>query len=127
MRSAVAAAAIIGAGIIVASGSAIAQTETEVTVTAPRTVHETVGRYAGASSAPMEQVSLSRGVSYADLDLTKDEGMTELENRIKDAADGICKKLELAVPRSGQRHFLRKKASDDAMKQAHEVAAAARK
>ncbi len=41
-----------------------------------------------------EKVQLSRNVSFKDLDLTTPGGASELEQRIRDSADSVCKQLK---------------------------------
>jgi UrcA family protein len=51
-----------------------------------------------ASGQPVEVVHLSRVVSYADLNLATQSGVTQLEKRINDAAKSVCNELELLMP-----------------------------
>lgn len=73
----------------------LAQTATnegEITVTAPRT------RERSPTGIPIEIVTTSRIVSYADLDLKTDPGKAELENRVKLAARKACELLNRLSP-----------------------------
>jgi len=61
----------------------------EIVVTAPRvTVEESRRPTAGRA-----EVSMSYAVGYADLDLTRAENRTELEERVQEAAVEICEFL----------------------------------
>lgn len=64
-----------------------------VTVTAPRIAifERTQGINAGA---PIEQVTFIQQVSYQDLDLKTQKDVTELENRVKGAAEQGCTMLD---------------------------------
>jgi UrcA family protein len=63
----------------------------EITVTAP----EVVRRPAATGRGPnVEVVSVSRGVSYADLDLTTPTGQSTLKSRIHSTAVATCNQLE---------------------------------
>jgi len=82
-------------------GSTFAQSTTatsEVTVQASRATQTTVGT--GANGAPIQNVSLSYGVSTAGLDLSTQTGKAELEKRISNAAMAACKQLGLDFPAS---------------------------
>jgi len=69
----------------------------EITVVAPEVVQrKIVGRT--MIGAPIEVISLSRPVSYADLDLTKQSDADELEKRIGDTAKAACKELNIMYP-----------------------------
>jgi len=107
-RSKLDAIAMVGAvvgGMILSSHPAPAQ-ETpaasapvtqEVTVVAPEVVRETV-RQNGVKGGPIEMLSLSRGVNYADLDLTTQAGVAEFQKRISDTARAACKQIEDEYP-----------------------------
>ena len=80
-------------------GSQTSEGSEEITVTAPRLVQrKIVGR--SMIGAPIEVISLSRKVSYADLDLTTPEGWAELRKRISDTARAACKQLDTMYPDS---------------------------
>src|SRR4051812_38154619 len=68
-----------------------------ITVTAPRTVHrEQVGRT--NAGVPIEEVSLTRVVSTAGLDLTKVADVQMLDKRIADTAREACDNLNPLYP-----------------------------
>ncbi len=48
--------------------------------------------------APVEQATLTRRVSYADLDLTAYAGATTLKRRVREAAGEACRKLDNVYP-----------------------------
>jgi UrcA family protein len=116
------------AAFFAASDSALSQQIEEVTVTAPRQVHQTyvVGR-SPSTGAPIEVTTISRAVSYADLDLSKPSGAAELRSRIDDTAKGLCKELDKLYPMEPKDRSCVKKAADGAMEQADKVIAAASK
>jgi len=100
-----AAGALIG-GSMIAGVPAIAQQtsakpepRTEITVIAPYVVrHQVVGRETGGVHLPIEVISVSRNVSYADLDLAKHSDAAELEKRISDTAKAACDELNSLYP-----------------------------
>ena len=47
---------------------------------------------------PIEETTLKRRVSYADLDLTTYAGATELKRRVREAAREACTKLDSLYP-----------------------------
>ena len=60
-----------------------------ITVLAPYVVHrKVVGR--STIGAPIEVLSVSRSVTYADLNLTKASDAAELKKRISDTAKDAC-------------------------------------
>ena len=68
-----------------------------LTVTAPRVVRHHAGP-AWAMGAPIEVVSLSKSVSFVDLDLATDAGVTEFRKRILYASLDACNQLEAQYP-----------------------------
>lgn len=86
--------AVAGFGLLPSTAGAA---ESEITVIAPYTVHRQVeGR--SATGAEIETVSLSRTVSYADLDLTQPLAFRELESRINRVARQACSDLKRMYP-----------------------------
>jgi UrcA family protein len=71
-------------------------TSAEITVIAPRLIRRDVGRTAGVGTN--EQISLTRHVSYADLDLSKPADAQELEKRVNDMAKVACDQLAALYP-----------------------------
>jgi UrcA family protein len=99
-------AALAAAGALVGAlatpiGSAGAQTTyrtttEEITIIAPHVHHRTIGRsYTGV---PVEELSLSRGVDYSDLDLSRWGDVQVLDYRIRQAAYGACDTLNREYP-----------------------------
>jgi len=87
-------------GVTIGSECAVAQTTEEITVTAPRMVQKSVGRtYSGV---PVQETSISYQLSYADLDLTKTAGVSELDRRIEIMAKQACNGLDNLNPLSGK-------------------------
>ena len=80
------------------------------------------------SGIPIQDVSLSYGVSAADLDLAPAAGAEELEKRVNDAALAACKEVgrqyPLATPSDAE---CAKAAAKEAMVKARELVHAARK
>jgi UrcA family protein len=76
----------------------IAQEMGEVTVQAARVVKKTIGT--SASGVPIEDVSLSYGVSTKGLDLASSAGAMELQKRVTEAAKAACKELGRQIPAS---------------------------
>jgi UrcA family protein len=78
--------------------------------------------------APIEILELSRRVNYTDLDLTRTSGAVELERRVRDTAAAACEELDrqdpLAMSDTDEFSCVRE-ATNDAMKQAKAVIAAA--
>ena len=63
----------------------------EIVVTAPRARR-------GEYGAPIRNVAMSRDVSFADLDLTTNDGARALEARIRSTARNLCRQLEVMHP-----------------------------
>jgi UrcA family protein len=77
-----------------------------------------------------ELISLSRGVSYADLDLSRASGAAELETRVRNAAKEVCQELNRQYPRTGGQYVYAntdcvKKATDDGLEVMRQVIAVA--
>ncbi len=79
--------------------SSIARADTElkaIVVSAGVMTTETIGH--SASGVPMERVTLTHHVSYADLDLASHAGVLALEQRVKDVARLACEQLDKLYP-----------------------------
>ena len=50
---------------------------------------------------PVSEITVRSRVSYADLDLTSDAGVQALKDRIREAAAGACKEMNVRVPAEG--------------------------
>lgn len=93
--------ALFAVGMLAGSAFAVhpvrAVQDDEITVMAPRSIHrEVVGR--SAIGAPIEEISLTRRVSYAGLDLRRPSDMNELQRRIKMTANEACDQLNKLYP-----------------------------
>jgi len=126
-------------GFAGASSPAIAQapppsyeTSEQVIVRAPYVVRR---EPASRSAAPTgfknpELISLSRAVSYADLDLSKPPGVAELQTRVRNTAIQVCQELNERYPKAGGQYVYAntdcvKKATDDGMGVVRQITAVA--
>lgn len=123
---------IAAAGVLLTStflATAVrAQDMGEITVQASRAVVTTVGK--SASGVPIQDISLSYGVSTKGLDLASYAGATELKKRVADAAAAACDEIKRQYPnRPSSTTDIEcvKTASDKAMVQANALIAAAGK
>ena len=112
---------------VLASGMATAQDLEEVKVQATRAFEKkVVGRT--SSNVPIVNISISYGVSVADLDLATTAGAGELEKRVKDTARTACKEISSRYPNATPSDpECAKAAADQAMVKVHELVAAAQK
>ncbi len=90
-------------GAMVFSRAAMAQPEAaapaesqEITIIAPEVVRKTVG--AESRGQPIEIVSTTQEVQFADLDLSKPDDVSTLRQRIKDGAREACRRLDQSAP-----------------------------
>jgi len=104
----------------------------EVIVRAPYVVRREPLARGGAPSSfsNPELISLSRGVNYADLDLSQARGVAELETRVRTTARDVCQELNSRYPRTGGQYVYAntdcvKKATDDGMDAVRQIGAAA--
>ena len=125
-RRALTAATLACAGLALAGSPVLSQPMEEITVTAPRTIHEQVDR-SSMTGAPIERITLTRQVSYADLDLSKTVDANMLKARIADKAIEACKQLDSLYPLLPKDSDCVTKATDGAMEQADAAIAAAGK
>ncbi len=94
--------ALNGAGpVLFAAGlcltaSAFADELPTITIGAGVTTRTVVGR--NAMGTPIEQVTITHRVSYADLDLATRAGAAELERRVKETARTACRQLDDLYP-----------------------------
>ena|SRR5690242_21555250 len=136
LKSTALAAALAVAGSAIAIAPALAQpgaqasAAQEVTVIAPKVARH---HYAGGPrffGAPIEVVSLTKTVSFADLDLTKQADVSTFEARVQATAQAACGDLEIKYPSTyyvpvPADQNCQQTASDQAMALAKEVIAAA--
>jgi len=108
------------------SAIVIAEDMGEVTVQASRVVKKVIGTT--SSGVPIEDISLSYGVSTAGLDLSTSAGAAEMQKRIGNAATAACKELGRQYPNSTTSDAeCVKKATDKAMAKVNELVASAKK
>ena len=79
-----------------------------------------------------ELVSISRAVTYADLDLSKPSGVAELQTRVRNTARDVCGELSRLYPRTSGQYVYGgtdcvRKATDDGMEAIKQVSAVAGK
>jgi UrcA family protein len=84
------------AGSVLINGVVFADQLTEVTVSAARETKIVVGH--SAIGAPVEQITVTRRVSYADLDLASKSGADALEKRVNETAKSSCEDLDKHYP-----------------------------
>jgi UrcA family protein len=107
------------------AGQASAQQIEGVNVEASRIVKERIGTTAD-NLTPINSVSLSYKVSYADLDLATSAGAKALEERVKAASLAACKEITRLYPNaSPDDSACAKKAATEAMVKVRELVAAA--
>ena len=134
-----AAAGALLCGFVTTSSPAVAQAVSasseaneEVTIRAPYVVRREPAPRVGAPSGfrNPELISLSRVVSYADLDLSRASGIAELQTRVRNTARDVCQELNTRYPRTGGQYVYAntdcvKKATDDGMEAIEQVTAVA--
>jgi UrcA family protein len=107
------------------TGIVIAQEMGEVTVQASRVVKKTIGTT--SSGIPIQDISLSYGVTTAGLDLSSSAGAAALQKRVSDAAKAACKELGRQYPDSSTTDAdCVKAATDKAMVKVNAMIAAAK-
>lgn len=112
------------AGISV--NAVIAQDMGEVSVQASRAVKKVIGTT--SSGIPIEDISLSYGVSTNGLDLASSAGAAEMQKRVAEAAKAACKELGRQYPNSTTSDAdCIKGAIDKATPKVNELIAAAKK
>jgi UrcA family protein len=114
---------LVGASL---SAVVVAEDMGEVSVQASRVVKKVIGTT--ASGVPIEDISLSYGVSTAGLDLSTSAGAADMQKRIGNAATAACKELGRQYPTSTTSDAeCVKKATEKAMVKVNELIAAAKK
>ena len=122
---------IATAASVMACGTALAQQNEAITVTAPHSVvHTYVGRT--FTGVPIEEASFTRQVGYSDLNLAMPAGAAALKQRVAAIAAAGCTQLaqsnpyDIEAPLPSNKTCL-KDALDSAIPQANRVILAARK
>ena len=88
--------ALLASGLCLAT-SAFADTPLPtITVEAPAITQRAVGH--NAAGTPLEQVTVTHRVSYADLNLTTHTGAAELKARVRHAAREACRQINDLYP-----------------------------
>jgi len=116
--------ALVAIGFAIAGGPVVAQQVSEIIVEAPRAVTQQVGRT--PTGVPVELITLTRRVSYADLHLAQSADAATLEARINATAKEACKQLDTLYPLLPSDPECVKKAVDGGMVQAKAAIAAAK-
>ncbi len=125
--------------LLSASSPAVAQVDSssseeieQVIVRSPYIVRREPLPRTGAPSAYRnpELLSVSRAVSYADLNLSTRSGVAELESRSRTTARQVCDELNARYPKTGSQYVYAntdcvKQASDDAMVAIRQISAVA--
>jgi len=103
----------------------------QVIITSPYVVRRepVSGPRAGGLNNP-QLVAVSRGVSYADLDLSKPAGVAELQTRARNTARDVCQELTRLYPKAGGQYVYSstdcvKKTTDDGMDLIKQITAVA--
>jgi len=116
--------------LLAASVPALAQMEPaeKITVFAPYIVKKS---NSGAGRTPVTTITISQEVSYQDLDLRSEIGLTTLVGRVRQAAEDICRELGRRYPKSiyvpvSEDKDCAKNAEANGMMEVHAVVAAAR-
>jgi UrcA family protein len=117
-------AAVIASVFCLFAGAAIAQDyyDDEIIVRAPTVEREYTGRRSSIG-APINELTLQRSISTADLDLRYDRDVRELYRRIDRVAYEACDEVERAsrgVPLTTRRDCIRE-ATNEAMAQADDL------
>ena len=84
----------IGGGLAAASHGQPVETVTVEAAREVKVAQTTTG-------IPVSEITVRTRVSYADLDLKTDAGARVLKDRIRDAAAGACKEMDVRVPAEG--------------------------
>lgn len=120
--------ALLAMGLFLTSTSGRAQSIEEITITAPRVVHETIvaGR-SPSTGAPIEETTISRVITFKDLDLTKSSGAEALRSRVRQTARDLCAELDKLYPFETRDPMCVRTSSDRAMVQAENAIAEAKR
>jgi UrcA family protein len=119
-------AALLAAGLCLGSVVFAAEPLKSVTIEAGALTKTPIST--SATGVPLEQVTLTRHVSYEDLDLSTVAGAAELRRRVNATANAACKQLEELYPAQIRNHReCTKAAIAGASRQVEEAIAAASK
>src|SRR5512146_2693504 len=88
--------ALLASGLCLATSVFADTPMPTITVQAPAVTKSVVGRT--AYGTPIEQVTVTHRVSYADLNLDTDTGKAELKARVKEAARAACGQIKELYP-----------------------------
>jgi UrcA family protein len=108
------------------------QVTEEIIIRAPEVVRRPLPR-SGPGTPPgltnPEIISLTSAVRYADLDLSKAADVAELQQRVRDAAQELCRVLDLRYPKTGGQYIYAnfdcyRKATDDGLAVVTQITAA---
>jgi len=117
---------LAAACLTLAIGVVAAQELTEISIEVARTT-KIVG-HSSTTGAPVELVTLTRHVTFSDLDLKSHAGAMALERRVQETAKSACAELDKLYPLdTPDAPSCTKKATDGAMVQVHAAIAAAEK
>lgn len=90
---------LLAAGLCVGT-PALADNLKAITIGAGVMTRSVIGR--STIGAPIEEATITRRVSYADLDLTTRTGAAELRRRVRDTARIACQQLDALYPAEDQ-------------------------
>lgn len=114
--------ALVAIGCVITGGPVVAQQISEIIVEAPY-LRQQVGRT--SSGSPIELITLTKRVGYADLNLALQADVEQLNKRINDTAEEACKQIKSLYPLDPSDPTCVKKAVDGGMAQAKVAIAAA--
>ncbi len=116
-------AALVATGFAIKTDPAIAQQVVEkaqetIVVEAPIVRRQVM--QSGTAGARTEVIEFRRRVSYADLELSNQSDVSELETRIETTAKGACKKLSDMFPLSPSDRYEIRRCTNQAVESAKE-------
>jgi UrcA family protein len=120
-------------GPALAQGGAAPQAMEQVMITSPLVIKRDAVNAARAQGLRNpELVSISRPVSYSDLDMSKPADVAQLQTRARNTVRDVCQELGQLYPRTGGQFIYTntdcvKKATDEAMDTIKQIADAASK
>lgn len=114
---------LLGVAFAMAGSAAYAQPIETITVTAPRVVQQTVTTGRSPTGTPVETTTISRAISFADLDLSKTKDAAELKMRVRNTAKDLCTELDKLYPLQPKDPDCVRKSTDRAMVQVNNAIA----